>query len=288
MRWFMMRAAAALMLVLGARAQALPVTADFNYLRDEDGGQSLDADFSVAPTERLTLHAGAGHSRGSEQTSDLSGTLLSGGASWRARRGGAALSWDSFDDSSNYQAATLGARAWLTAGDFEFALLGRRRDVSVDVTLELPLRTLRREVEFAGAGAGLEVAWSGDTVNAYVMALEYDYDGDFDRFVDLIRSPELAQRPRIEALLGSVVTQTQGAIDRQAGVGCEFSLGRQSLGLDFSYVHDALLDSDSQSLALTYRRAQSAHFDWGVSAGLVSSEAFGDIGFLGVEIGLAN
>ena len=79
-----------------------------------------------------------------------------------------------------------------------------------------------------------------------------------------------------------------GAIDRQAGVGCEFSLGRQSVGLDLSYVHDAMLDSDSQSLAVTWRRAHTAHFDWGLSAGLASSDAFGDIGFLGVEIGLAN
>lgn len=288
MRWFLMRAATALMLILVAPAEAVPLTTEFSYLRDEDGGQSLDADVSIAPTDRLTLHGGAGHSRGSTRTSDLSGTLLSGGASWRAGRGGAALSWDSFDDSSNYQADTLGARAWLNAGDFEFALLGRRRDVSVDVTLELPLRTVRRELDFAGTGAGLEVSWSGDTFSAYVMAVEYDYDADFDRFIDLIRSPQLAQRPRIEALLGSVVTQTQGAIDRQAGVGCEFSLGRQSVGLDLSYVHDALLDSDSRSLALTYRRAQTAHVDWGLSAGLVSSEAFGDVGFLGVEIGLAN
>ena len=55
-----------------------------------------------------------------------------------------------------------------------------------------------------------------------------------------------------EALVGSFITQAQGAIDRQAG------------------------------------RAQSTHFDRGLTAGLVDSEAYGDVGFLSAQIGLAN
>lgn len=271
-----------------AIAGAAPVTADFGYTLDQDGGYALDADFTLAPSEHLTLSAGAGHSRGSEDTSGLTGTLYSLGASLDGGRAGASLGYDVFDDSSNYQARTLAARAWLTAGDFEFALLGRRRDLSVQVTLELPLRTVQRELDFAANGAGLQVAYTNESFSAYAMALEYDYDQDFDDFLALIDSPQLELRPRIEALVGSFITQTQGAIDRQAGVGCEFAFGRDSLAVDLSYAHDAVLDAASSSLALTWRRAQTAHLDWGLTAGLVDSDSFGDIGFLGMQIGLAN
>jgi hypothetical protein len=84
------------------------------------------------------------------------------------------------------------------------------------------------------------------------------------------------------------MTQAQGAIDRQSGVGCEFGFGRHSLSLDLSFVHDAVLDTGSSSLALGYRRTHSAQVDWGVTAGMVDSDVFGGIGFLGLQIGLTN
>jgi hypothetical protein len=276
-------------MVMGAAgAIAAPLTARLGYTADQQGGFALDADFSVSPSERLTLSAGAGHSQGAEVTGDLTGTLYNAGLSWRGERAGISLAYDAFDDSSNYQAGTLGARAWLAAGDFEFALLGRRRDLSVEVVLDLPLRTLRRELDFSATGFGLELGYAREDFSAYVMALQYDYDESFDGFLELIRSPVLERRPRIEALVGTFITQTQGAIDRLAGAGCEFGWGRHSLGLDLTFAHDAVLDSGSTSLALSYRQVESARIDWGLSAGLVDSDAFGGIGFLGVEIGLSN
>jgi hypothetical protein len=272
----------------GASVQAAPVTARLGYTADQQGGYALDADFSIAPLERLTLSAGAGHSQGAEATGDLTGTLYDLGLSWHGERAGISLKYDAFDDSSNYKAGTLGARAWLAAGDFEFALLGRRRDHSVEMVLELPLRTLRRELEFSATGAGLEVAYKREDFSAYVMAMQYDYDESFDDFLDLISSPVVERRPRIEALASTFITQTQGAVDRVAGAGFEFGWGRHSLGLDLTFAHDAVLDSGSTSLAVSYRTVQSARVDWGISAGLVDSDAFGDIGFLGVEIGLSN
>jgi hypothetical protein len=288
MHRFVNGALVALLVIAGGNAQAAALSAELGYTVDQDGGHALDLDLSLAPTRYLTLYAGAGQSQGSEATSDLTGTLFNAGASLHGERAGLSLAFDSFDDSSNYQARTLAARAWLAAGDFEFALLARQRDLAVEVTLELPLRTVRRELDFAGTGAGLQVSFARESFSAYAMALRYDYDQDFDDFIGLINSPQLELRPRIEALVGSFITQTQGAIDRQAGVGCEFGFGRHSLAVDLSFVHDAVLDAGSSSLALGYRRAQNAHFDWGLTAGMVDSDAFGNIGFLGVQIGLAN
>jgi hypothetical protein len=277
-------------LVLGAAAPSLavPLTADFGYTVDEHGGYGLDADFSLSPGEHWTLSASAGHSEGTPESGNVSGTLLGVAASFHGERAGISLSYDLFDDSTNYQAGTLAARAWLAAGDFEFALLGRRRDLSAGLTLRLPLRDSIREVKFAANGVGLSVSYGTGNFNAYVMGLEYDYDQEFDDFVGLLDSPQLEDRPRLEALVTSFISQAQGTIDRQAGAGIEYGFGRHSLALDVSFVHDAVLDADSSSLAVTWRHARSAHLDWGLTAGLVDSEQFGDIAFAGVGVGVAN
>jgi hypothetical protein len=282
------RYALAALLIVCARSQAMPVSADFAANTDDAGGRSLSADVSLSPGRHVTLTAGAGHSSGSDETADLSGTVLDAGLSLHGERGGVSFSGDSFDDSSNYRARTLGARAWLAAGDFEIALLGRHRDLSVELTLALPLRTVTRDADFSALGGGLELSWARGNFSAWISGVVYDYDDDFDRFIELANSPELARRPRIEALVGTFVTQAQGAIDRQFGAGVERTFGRHSLALDVSSVHDAILDAGSVSFALTWRYAQSAHLDWSVSGGLVDSDTVGDIGFVGVGLGIGN
>lgn len=278
----------ALLAVLGATAQAMPISGNVTASTDDTGGHSFTADVSLSTGKHVTLSAGAGQSKGSDETGDLSGTLLNAGLSLHGEHGGVSLSADSFDDSSNYLSRTAGARAWLTAGDFEIALLGRHRDLSVQLTLDLPLRTVSREVEFSALGGGFELSWARGSLNAYVSAVVYDYDDDFDRFMELAGSPQLARRPRIEALVSTFLTQAQGAIDRQFGAGIERAFGRHSLALDVSSVHDAILDAGSVSLALTWRYAQSAHLDWNLSGGVVDSDAWGDIAFVSAGLGISN
>ena len=87
-----------------------PLNADFSATVDDAGGHRIDADFSRAPTERL--------SQPGRWAIDRRG---------RDRATGAALSYDRFDDGSNYQSATLGGRLSFTAGYLEVSLLGRRR-----------------------------------------------------------------------------------------------------------------------------------------------------------------
>jgi hypothetical protein len=287
MTWCTRFAIPALLLSIGAQALAVPFTVNLAVTADDANGRSFDADVALSPNKHFTLYAGAGYSGGSD-TTHLSGTLLNVGASLHGDRGGISLNYDRFDDDSNYTAATIGARAWIDVGDFELALLGRRRDMNVELTLALPLRTVRREVGFTATGGGLQLSFTHGDFNAYAMAVEYDYDDDFNNFLDLADSPLLDRRPRIEALLGSFLTQAQGAIDRQAGVGIERSFGRNSLALDFSSVHDAVLDSGSASVALSFRHAQTAHTDWSVSGGMVDSDAYGTIAFAGFSVGLAN
>jgi hypothetical protein len=277
---------ALLLFVLGAPARAVPMNGTITAGTDDTGGRSLGVDVSVSPGEHVTLSAGVGHVTGSDETSDLTGSLLDAGISLHGERGGFSLTFDTFDDSSNYRSRTLAARASIAAGDFEFALLGRRRDIAVNVTLELPLRTLERDVEFAASGAGLELGWSRETFSVYASAFAYDYDDDFDRFIELAASPQLTKRPRIEALVGTFLTQAQGAVDRQYGLGFERAFGRHSLALDLSSVHDAVLDAASVSAGVTWRYARSARVDLSLTAGLVDSDTYGDIAFVSAGIGI--
>ena len=281
-------AAATLLACAGAPAFAVPMSAAVAVTADDSGGASYDADFSIAPGEHVSLYAGAGHSEGSDETADLTGTLLSAGISLHGERGGFALGYDSFDDSTNYRSTTIAGRAWWSAGDFEFSLLGRQRDLTAQLTLELPLRTLRRELDFAALGGGLQVSYSHGDFNAYAMALTYEYDDEFDQFVELAAAPQVSRRPRIEALFGSFMTQAQGAIDRQIGLGAARIFGRQLVSVDLASVHDAILDADSTSLAVTWAYAQSAHVDWSLSAGMIDSDAYGNIAFAGVGLSLGN
>jgi hypothetical protein len=269
-------------------AVAAPFSANIAVSTDDAGGRGIDADFSVSPGEHVTVYVGAGYSSGSHDIAELRGRLLSGGVSLHGERGGFSLGYDSFDDDTNYHAGTLGARAWLQAGDFELALLGRRREMNVELELTLPQRSMRRTLAFSALGAGVGLSFARGRFNAYALALSYDYDDDFDRFLELAGSPLLERRPRIELLLGSFTTQAQGAIDRQAAFGIERGFGRHALALDIAFVHDAVIDSDSASVALTYRRAQSARLDWSVSAGMMDSDRYGGLAFAGVAVGLAH
>jgi hypothetical protein len=283
-RWVM----AALLATMGATARAVPMNGAFTASTDDTGGLSVGGDFSFSPGEHVTLSVGAGHSSGGDETADISGTLFDAGLSLHGERGGISLQADSFDDSSNYQSRTLGARAWLAAGDFEIALLGKHRDLSVELTLALPLRTVRRDADFSALGGGLELSYARGNLNAYLSGVVYDYDDAFDRFIALAGSPQLDSRPRIEALVGTFLTQAQGAIDRQYGAGVERAFGRHSLALDVASVHDAILDAGSVSLALTWRYARSARLDWSVTGGLVDSDSYGDISFVSVGLGISN
>jgi len=264
------------------------MSGEFAYSRDDGGGYAADADLRFDLTSRVFVGAGLGRTVGSMDTGGIRGTLAEVSAGYRGERAGASLRYSRFDDSTNYQAGTLAARAWLALGGFQIALLGRHRDLSARITLELPLRLVTRDVEFSARGSGAELSWSHGGFGAYVMALEYDYDDGFDDFIDLIDSPQLGQRPRLEALVASVVTQTQGVVDRQFGAGAEYGFGTHLIALDLGSVYDAVRETRSDSIALSYRQAPTSRLDWGVTAGMADSDTFGDIAFVGFNVGLAN
>ena len=108
-------------------------------------------------------------------------------------------------------------------------------------------------------------------------------------FLDLAESPLLDRRPRIEALLGSFLTQAQGAIDRQTGAGVECSLrpatrSRWTFRMCTTPCWTRAAPASCSPVAVRNPPTSTGR----VSAGMVDSEAYGGIAFLGVGLGLAN
>lgn len=269
-------------------AQATELGANFAVSADDTGGYGIDADFTLSPTEIFDLRATVGYSTGPDDVGDLAGTIYGAGATLHNDHLGVTLDYDRFDDPTSYRVSTLGARAWFDAGDLRISLLGRQRDMGVELTLELPLRVLHRTVEFSALGAGVELMYTGDRFGAYLMGLDYQYDDAFERFTAIDDGPLAERRPRIEAMLGSFITQAQGAIDQQAAGGAQYSFDRNTVALDISMVHDAIIDASSTSYMLSWHRVHSARMDWSISAGIIDSIGFGNVGFMSVSLGLSN
>ncbi len=269
-------------------ACALEFGANFTASADDTGGYGIDADFLLSPTENFSLRAAAGYSTGPDEVGDLAGTVLGAGASLHAEHMGASLDYDRFDDPTSYRVSTLGARGWFDVGELRVSLLGRQRDMGVELTLELPLRVVRRSVDFSALGAGLELSYTHGDFGVYLMGLDYEYDDDFERFTAIDDGPLAERRPRIEALLGSFITQAQGAIDSQAAAGAQYSFGRDTLAVDVSIVHDAIIDESSTSVMLTWHRVHSTRLDWSIAAGIVDSISLGNVGFMTVGLGISN
>ena len=284
-RWM---AACVIGLCTAGGAPALDLGANFTFSADDTGGYGIDADFLLSPTENLTLRAAAGYSTGPEEVGDLAGTVFGTGASLHGEHLGVTLDYDRFDDPTSYRVSTLGARGWFDIGELRVSLLARQRDMGVELTLQLPQRTLRRSVDFSALGAGLELSYTHGDFGAYLMGLDYEYDDDFERFTAIDNGPLAERRPRIEALLGSFITQAQGAIDRQAAVGGQYSFGRHTLAVDVSTVHDAIIDESSTSVMLSWHRVHSTRLDWSISAGIIDSISLGNVGFMAVSLGISN
>ena len=146
---------------------------------------------------------------------------------------------------------------------------------------------MRRELEFGRVGAGLRLRFSRGGFSVYAMALDYDYDDEFERFLEFADSPLLGSRPRIEALVGSFLTQTQGTIDRQVAAGRRAHLRpAYARARRFVGARRGATTATSRSVALTWQYAQSARLDWMVTAGLVDSDRYGNIAFASIALGL--
>ncbi len=79
------------MLITCGAAQAVQLDTTVAVTLDADGGSGIDADLGITPTEHLSFNLGGGHATSPDSAGNLTGTTLSGGASWYSDRFG--TSW---------------------------------------------------------------------------------------------------------------------------------------------------------------------------------------------------
>lgn len=255
---------------------------------DDADGTSLDLDLGWQPAEWLDLNAGFGNAESSSDLADLSGDSVRAGIDVHGRALGARLDWRNWRDDGQFESDTLGAELYWNAGGWSVGLLLEQRDFTVDYTVTLLNRVVARSVDFEGTGIGAQATWSGERWNGYLRGVGYDYDDTLDRVLAAAQSPNLARFPRIQALVGSLLTRSAGAIDHDFGAGIERSFQRSGLRLDFAMTRDAISGADSRSISVGWRYALSPRFDLDATLGQSDSDDLDGVGFAGLALTFRN
>lgn len=271
-----------------APASATPFGATLAGYVDDADGTSLDLDLYWDVTDWLTLGAGVGSADSSSDLADLSGQALRASVDVRGAAFGGRLGWRNWRDAGDFESDTLSAEFYWRADGWRLGLIGERRDFTIDYTLTVLGRPARRTQSFAGTGVGARVAWYGERWGGYLRAVGYDYDATLERVIAASRAPNLARFPRIEALVGSLLTRTAGAIDQDLSAGIERSFRRSSLRLDFSAIRDATRGTDSRAVSLGYRHALTSRFEIETTIGTVDNDELDSVGFAGIALSFRN
>ena len=143
---------------------------------------------------------------------------------------------------------------------------------------------LQRRASFESTGLGAGLSWHGDAWGGYVEGLTYDFDQRFDAVVAASQSPDLARFPRLRALVGSVVTMTQGALEHELSAGIERLFSRSALRLDGVHVKDAIDGLRGSSVSGSWRYAFTRAVDVEVTLGMSDSESLGSLAFGGLTL----
>lgn len=289
------RSAAALVMLLSTLAA--PVRADeapgrfsatvAGFVDDADG-TSLDLDLNWQASDWIGLSAGFGNADSSSDLADLSGRSLRAGVDVHGSAFGARLDWRNWQDDGQFESDTLGGELYWTGGGFSAGLLLEQRDFTVDYSITLANRTVARSVDFQGTGVGAQLSYANDRWSGYLRGIGYDYDQTLDRVLAAQQLPNLARFPRIQALVGSLLTRSAGAIDHDYGVGIERSFQRSGLRLDLTQTRDAISASDSRSVSLGWRYSLTPRFEIDATVGRSDSDDLDSVGFAGLALTFRN
>jgi hypothetical protein len=243
----------------GAAASAASVT--LSTLGDTEDGLSYGVSGHFSPTEHWSVGAGIEQSQTSIGGADFSGTALR--MSTDVSLGGfmASASVRRWKDSSQVKSTTsLAELGWMTESGWSLSVLADDRNVTVQYTTTVLGETRPAAIEFNGTGYGADISFYGDGWILAARYLEYDYGRSVTRVRAAIESTSTERFPRVDSLLGSIVTRASGAPDQQflATVGRTF--GNSSLQVDWTLQRDALTQDKVKSVSGTW--------GYGVTAGL--------------------
>jgi len=257
-------------------------------LVDDASGYSFDIDARVAPTEQWSFAAGIGRAESSDQRAALTGDAWRASVDWQGAALGFGLGYRSWRDSSLFSADTLAADVSWSVGGGRISALVESRQFEIGYTITLPLRTQRFTQDFVDTGLGLAYSYYGDRWGGYVRALSYEHDAGLDRVITASRLPNLADFPRLQALLSSFVTRSVGSVDHHVALGVERSFSRSGVTLDLGFSRDAVTDDDSRNLSVSYRYALTPQFELEGLAGVTETDRFDALAFAGLQLRYRN
>jgi hypothetical protein len=271
---------------------ALPVWADSltaSVMADDDHGQSFDLHGRFAPLEALTLGASAGHSKSRLQGSTEEFSATSYGVSVDVDAGPmfVTATADRWNDSGELRSTVLhGEVGWLSLTGLSVAALVTNRNMRVTYTSTALNQTRQRDIDFQGTGWGGDVSYFGMNWTTSARFLAYGYGHSVDRVRTVLESGNVDRFPRLQRLIGSVITRAAGAPDREASLTLGRQFDKSSVTADFQWTRDALTQEKTKSAGITLGLWPTARFGIDLSAGASNSNEAGTVAWAGLAFTL--
>jgi hypothetical protein len=258
-------------------APAWAASLSLGAVADNENGRSISLGGRFAPVETLTLGANIGHSRAQLEAGgeEFSGTSLGISADLDFGAFFAHASGDRWTDSNALRSTVLnGELGWMSTTGVALAALVTDRDMRVTYYTATVLGQPReRNIDFEGTGFGADLAYYGETWTAGVRFLEYDYGRSVARVRAAIDAAGTERFPRLDQLIGSVVTRAAGTPDRELSLLLGRQFAKNSLTAVLQWQRDALTGDESKSAGLTLGMRPAASLGVDISAGASKSEA---------------
>lgn len=273
--------AAALAVLSCATATAGAASVTVAGLADSEDGFSYGVDALFSPTAAWSVGAGAGRQESSVGGASFSGTSLRGSTEFTFGAFSAGLSLQHWKDSNQLKSTTVrGQLGWMSANGLSLSALFDARSMEVQYTATVLGLPQDSRIDFDGFGVGADVSWFGAEWNLGARFIEYDYGRSVDRVRAVIEATSTQRFPRLESLLGTIVTRASGAPDRQLAATAGRQFSSSSLQGDWTMQRDALTGDRINSFALThgYRFTEALRLD--TTAGHSDNDA-GDSAFFG-------
>ncbi len=245
-------------------------------LVDNDDGRSISVSGRYAPVEALTLGASFGHSQARLEAGGekFSGNSLGLAADVNINAFFAGLSGDRWKDSNALLSKVLnGELGWMSRHGLAVAALVTDREMRITYETTVLGQAREHQIQFEGMGFGADLSYFGETWTAGVRFLDYDYGRSVDRVRAVLDSPSTERFPRLEQLIGSVVTRAAAAPDRELSLVLGRQFAKTSLTAMLQWQRDALTGDRMKSAGLTAGMTPAAHLGIDVSAGVSKGEA---------------
>jgi hypothetical protein len=275
-----------------AQARAAQAQPDFDlalgaYL-DDASGRGFDLDAGFSPNATWTFGAGIGKAQSAEGFADLDARVVRSMAQVQGDALGARATFNSWDDSGEFESRTLAGTLFWRRRGWQFGALLEDRRLEVDYVVALPLRSVALSHTINGDGYGVDLGYYGERWGAYLRAVSYRYDDSLDRLIAASQQPNLERFPRIAALVGSLLTRAAGALDRDLQVGIDRVSGRSGVRVDVSFYEDAISQADGRGVSASYQYTVTPHVTIEATLGYADSDDLDPLGYGGLRVRFRN